>query len=193
MNFLRPLLLPTLVAPVALLTCVPSRLTDHLNLNALPPEEPQRPRPSGLSRFAAASSGSALIPGTDVAVQPQLLPPVPEDENEASLDTIGQAAGPEVHQELPPQDPRTGGNLELPMAGAEVQQELPPQDPRTGMEAPMPSTIPRQTSSMSTEPEPQPMPLQVPPARSPQALFRDPDGYAPVRSSRPSTETPYRH
>ncbi|CAE7468223.1 RE2 [Symbiodinium sp. CCMP2592] len=141
---------------------------------------------------------SALVPGTDIVVTPDLLPPVPEDD-EGLLDAEpGQEAPLE-----PPQNPRTGEGAQA--LGLEAPLE-PRQNPRTGEGAPgTDANMDRQASTVSSvEPEPMPSTPLVAPAPAPSEqphvppapinMFRDPDrldGYRPSRGSRPESSRPY--
>ena len=123
-----------------------------------------------------SSSSSVVIPGTEIPVLPELLPPVQEEDPGGLLDEIGEDQAPQVL----PQQERTGDDAH----------------------GPEPMQVERRPSVMSNEPEPQPTPAKgpvaapalppepssatasVPSLRNRPRAFRDParlDGYHPVR------------
>ena len=130
-------------------------------------QEEERPPPNSLS------TPSVTVPGTNISVLPQVLPPILEGTNEGgSLDNIG-AGGDNAVPRDPQQDQRTGGpemEQQVPMnEGNDAVHRDPEQDQRTGG----PGTIidqnmSRRTSEAITEPEPYPTP-SLRPAEAPQA------------------------
>ncbi|CAE7324408.1 Copia protein [Symbiodinium microadriaticum] len=110
-------------------------------------QEEERPPPNSLS------TPSVTVPGTNISVLPQVLPPILEGTNEGgSLDNIG-AGGDNAVPRDPQQDQRTGGpemEQQVPMnEGNDAVHRDPEQDQRT--------------SEAITEPEPYP----TPPVRQP--------------------------
>ena len=165
-------------------------------LEAPPPageEEPGPTRRRVTSSVPVGATPSTLVPGTEIAVTPDLLPPVPEGNEGGLLDELGQ--GNEALPE-PPQNLRTGEGV---VDGGTVPQQMgdealpePAQNLRTGEGVPLDADMHRQQSHMSTEPEPQPTPQLAPAPVALPAPFRDPDrldGYNPVRARGTSTRT----
>ena len=119
---------------------------------AAPPAEEQDARPRQRPRVSGSIPpvpASALVPGTDIPVVHELLPPLPEADDGGLLNEIGQQ---QVPQE-PPQIPRTGEGASA-SVGPGQQQVHEEQAQIPGEGAP----IDRQHSRMSTEPEPHPTP-----------------------------------
>ncbi|CAE7766366.1 GIP, partial [Symbiodinium sp. CCMP2456] len=143
---------------------------------------------------------SALVPGTDIVTTPDLLPPVPEDD-EGLLD--GDGPGQEAPLE-PLQNSRTGAGASSSTDGGALSSQEAPLEPRqnsrTGAGAPD-VDMHRQSSTVSSaEPEPMPSTPLVGPAPPPAAThqvpqaFHDPDrldGYRPLRGGRSEAPDPY--
>ena len=161
---------------------------------------PSVPEPLPQSGGAISSAGpsrtsTSTIPGTDLPVIPETLPPLPEDPPDGgALEDLGQPV-PEYQQEV-----RTGAPIEQGMSRRTSEVEPEPQPPSTTMSltanAPQAETsMDMEASSASQNQEGRPPPQQPPRPSSASNSLRDPDrldGYHPViRGRRSEMQSPY--